>query len=219
MKGQAKPSWTPGRHAWLSKLKARGGQRPKGTAEGSVATYCRALGWSAVHPPAGHTITTEGLAVLARWDSGDTSAPPKPKAKPVPRGFILTGLTPAQLVAKLLEMPEGVALEVRDALTLALEGAPQQARFEPGGPVASMGVRPGEVAADVSPPRQAVDDTQPVTAPQFRVRRPMVSSLGLRTTPPGFSDCLACCGRGTVGHNFLCQPCHGSGKIRREVEP
>lgn len=144
--------------------------------------------------------------------SDDTARPTRPR-------FIITGTTPAQLVAQLLEMPAGTARAVRDALTLVLDGAPQQARFEPGGPVASMGVRPGEVAAAVSPPRQAVDDAQPVTAPQFGVRRPMVASLGLRTTPSGFSDCLACRGRGSVGHNFLCVPCEGSGKIRRTVEP
>lgn len=217
MKGTPRPTWTPGRHAWLRKLKAQGGTRPRGTGEGSVATYCRALGWTAVHPPAGHSLTTEGLAILARWDSGDTSAPPKPKAKP--RGPDLATATPLALADWLLQLGPEHARAVRDALDLVLEGAPQQARFEPGGPVASMGARPGEVAAAVSPSRQAVDDTQPVTAPQFGVRRPMVSSLGLRTTPSGFSDCLACGGRGTVRHNFLCLPCHGSGKIRREVEP
>ena len=220
MKGIARPTWTPGRHAWLAKLKAGTARRPRGTGEGSVATYCLALGWTAIRPPLGHAITADGLATLARWDAGDTGAPPKPKGNPIPRrGFILTGLTTAQLVGKLLEMPEGVALAVRDALTLALEGAPQQARFEPGGPVASMGVRPGEVAAAVSPPRQAVDDAQPVTAPQFGVRRPMVASLGLRTTASGYTDCLACGGRGTVGHSFVCMPCKGAGKIRRTVEP
>lgn len=151
----------------------------------------------------------------------DGDHPSDDTARPTRPGFIITGTTPAQLVAQLLEMPDGTARVVRDALTLALalEDAPPPARFEPGGPVASMDVRPGQVAAVVSPPRQAVDDAQPVTAPQFGVRRPMVASLGLRTTPSGFTDCLVCRGRGTVGHNFLCVPCEGSGKIRRTVEP
>lgn len=155
MKGTARPTWSPGRHAWLSK----------------------------------------------------------------PRGPDLATATPLALADWLLQLGPEHARAVRDALTLVLEGAPQQARFEPGGPVASMGVRPGEVAAAVSPLRQAVDDTQPVTAPQFGVRRPMVASLGLRTTPSGFTDCLVCRGRGIVGHNFLCLPCEGSGKIKRTVGP
>ena len=202
MKGTPRPTWTTGRHAWLRKLKAQGGARPRGTGEGSVATYCRALGWTAVHPPAGHTLTTEGLAVLERWESGDTSTPKAP-AKPKARGLDLATATPLELADWLCGLGREHAQAVRDALDLVLEPAPAPAPTF------------AEAPRDAAPP---VDDDQPVEAPQFGVRRPMVATLGLRVTPKGYTDCLCCSGRGTVRHGFQCGPCKGSGKIERTVE-
>lgn len=171
MKGEARPSWTEGRQRWLRRLRDDGASKPKGVGEGSVATYCRALGWTAIRPPLGHVITAEGLAALARWDAGDLGLVPKRPAHQRP--------CPVKIDA-----PPPVMRE--DA--------------------------PAECTA-----------TPPPTCAAFKAPTPapfgMAPSLGLRTMPAGYSACLACSGKGKTGHGWTCQACHGSGRIRRTVEP
>lgn len=125
----------------------------------------------------------------------DGDHPSDDTARPKARGLDLATATPLELAGWLFSLGREHAQAVRDALELVLEPAP-----------ASAGAPP-------------VDDDQPVEAPQFGVRRPMVATLGLRTTPSGFTDCLVCRGRGIVGHSSLCLPCEGSGKIKRTVGP
>ena len=263
MKGEARPSWTTGRHKWLRTLADGARRKPKGTSEGSVATYCRALGWTSINPPLGHVLTAEGIATLARWDAGDHGVVPRPK----PKGFVVTGLSPVQLATKLLEQGEGPALAVYEALHTGLFGemppARKPQRFVPGG--GQPGLRPGEVAAILSegvasgeigadpglevggtthgklyqracpvkieaPPPVMREDAPTectATAPPDCAAVPeprhapfgMAPSLGMRVTPPGFSPCLACGGKGKGRYNWPCQPCNGSGRIRRTVEP
>lgn len=243
MKGQAKPSWTPGRHAWLRVLADGARRKPKGTGEGSVATYCKALGWAVVKPPLGYYLTPEGEATLARWDAGDFGLEPKPRR----RGFTITGLTPAQVATRLLDAGEGPAMAVYEALHAALFGempAPRSARrFMPGGVSTGPVLREGEVAAVLSPAHQRpcpikVEAPAPVmredappectaappsTCELGKIQQPapfgMAPHLGVRVTPPGFTACLACGGKGKGRYSWPCQPCNGSGRIRRTVEP
>lgn len=283
MKGQAKPSWTPGRHAWLRVLADGARRKPKGTGEGSVATYCKALGWAVVKPPLGYYLTPEGEATLARWEAGDFGL----EAKPTRRGFIGAGLSPAQLAIKLLEAGEAPALAVYEALHTALFGEMpphrEVRRFHAGGQAKGPVLRDGEVAAILSSgqvmPRETmeailragvrqgdlvgadpglevggtrhgplparmrlcpikVEAPAPVMredAPTECTATPPASCpgaippaaapfgfaphLGLRVTPSGFSECLACRGSGRGRYGWQCTPCGGSGRIRRTVEP
>lgn len=222
MKGTPRASWSEGRHAWLAKLKA-GTTKPKGTSEGSVATYCRALGWSAIRPPVGHVITAEGLAILARWDAGERTVAPKPK--PV-TGARLLQLEPAELAMRLLDMGEDHARAVYDALHTALRGTPPPAHQRPC-PIKVEAPAPvlhddAPTECTATPPPscalQAELDAQPIRAPQLGQRQVLRPSLGQRVTPAGFSPCLRCMGRGVTGHGFACPACHGAGTIRRTVE-
>ena len=219
MKGEPRPSWTTGRHKWLRTLADGARRKPKGTSEGSVATYCRALGWTSINPPLGHVLTAEGIATLARWDAGDHGVVPRPK----PKGFVVTGLSPVQLATRLLDLGESHAMAVYEALHTGLFGTipeprnlpahqlPCQVKIEAPPPVMREGA-PTECTA--APPPTCAASRAPTPAPFG-----MAPSLGLRTMPAGYSACLACSGKGKTGHGWTCQACHGSGRIRRTVEP
>ena len=217
MKGTPRPSWSEGRHQWLAALKA-GTRKPKGVAQGSVATYCRALGWSAIRPPVGHVITAEGLAMLERWEGGDRALAPKPKP---PSGAKVLQLSPDDLATRLVEIGLGHAREVYDALHVALH----LARQEPPAPaVVEEAPAPTECAMDAGdfsepctcPPEQE-DEPRPLEA--ARPSPTMAAHLGKRVAPRNYTECLRCRGRGTVAHGFVCPACHGAGTIKRTVEP
>lgn len=210
MKGNPKPTWTAGRHAWLTQLKQQGRGRPRGTGQGSVATYCRALGWTHLVPPHGHVLTAAGITMLAKWDAGDT-VPPKLEAVTVD----LARIEPAELASRLVAIGTDLAKAVRDRLTDYLDAA-DAPRFHPGGVVDGPMAKADEVAAIVSASRDV--PREQLVAPQYGIRRPLCASMGTTTRPSGYTECLCCRGRGTVGHNFQCVPCGGTGRIQRTVE-
>lgn len=185
MKGEARPSWTEGRQRWLRRLRDDGASKPKGVGEGSVATYCRALGWTAIRPPLGHVITADGLAALERWDAGDLGLVPKRPAHQRP--------CPVKIEAPAPVMREGAPTECTATPAPGCELAKLATAAAPFGGV----------------PREAPSARQDTLTP----------SLGLVTTPAGFSACLACGGKGRGRYNWPCQACNGSGRIRRTVEP
>lgn len=167
MKGQPRPTWTPHRHAWLREL-AKGDRDPSGTEHANAAYSTRFLGWTEwVRGPGNRVagkerLTAEGLAVLARWNNGETTPPPS-----IPRkvelgpfvtriGFAMHGATLVDLADWLVATDQAgdlLAMLVARAPTAGLEVAKRAhdqvkaaARFEPGGQGA-VGLRPGEVAA------------------------------------------------------------------------
>lgn len=213
MKGEPRPSWTTGRHKWLRVLADGARRKPKGTSEGSVATYCRALGWTTVTPPLGHVLTAEGIATLARWDAGDHGVVPKVA---VPARVLQ--LEPVELATRLWDMGEDHARAVYDALHTALFGTMPPAHL-----------RPCPIKVDLPPPVMREDAptectaTPPPTCPDARAPATapfgFAPSIGTRVTPSGFSECLACRGTGRGRYGWQCTPCGGSGRIRRTVEP
>ena len=224
MKGQAKPGWTPGRHAWLRVLADGARRKPKGTGEGSVATYCKALGWAVVKPPLGYYLTPEGEATLARWEAGDFGLEPKPRR----RGFTITGLTPAQVATRLLDAGEGPAMAVYEALHAALFGEMPAPR-SPVRTTSPAHQRPCPIKVEAPAPVMREDAPTECTAtppascpgaiPPAAAPFGFAPHLGLRVTPSGFSECLACRGSGRGRYGWQCTPCSGSGRIRRTVEP
>lgn len=199
MKGQARPSWSQGRHAWLSLLKLQGRTRPRGTSQGVVANFCRHLGWTSAGG-GGHVLTAYGLEVLAAWDAGERG----PGAAGAPLNLANVGPLATAEAIMAVGLPHARA--VHDALARMLAAV----------------ATPVDPAPPPPPPRQQQQGTAPPDPEPGSTSRPpghaWAGSLGTPVMPAGFSACLACSGRGKVRHGFQCQACHGSGRIRRTVE-
>lgn len=169
MKGKPRPTWTPQRHAWLREL-AKGDRDPSGTEHARAAYSTRCLGWTDWRRVPGNAVrgveylTEEGLKVLARWNAGETEAPPivptqREAAAPFSTriGFAMQGATLVDLADWLVTTDQAgdlLAMLVARAPTAGLERAQRAhdqvkaaARFEPGGVMREPAMRPGEVAA------------------------------------------------------------------------
>ena len=113
------PTWSEGRHRWLSRLASEGRGILRGS--GSVGSSCRALGWVDWDKGAGapwQVLTQAGVEVLAKWDAGDrgaikpTTEASKSLAKRWPAEVIVATLSLAELANALGPVREADMLEL-----------------------------------------------------------------------------------------------------------
>lgn len=228
MRGDPKPTWSQGRHAWLAELRDEA-KSPSRTRHRLPAFSTRALGWTENIPYSNgkERLTESGRAMLAQWDAGHVCMPPP---GPPVKGFVVTGLSAASLARQLLEHNRDDALAVYEALHVGLFGDDRPpAMIVPavfGEVVAQQpaiddcAMAAGDFAAPCACPPEVKPDPPPQAAPVERsAPRNFAPSIGTVVMPKGYSACLSCAGKGKTSRGWNCHACHGTGRIRRTVVP
>ena len=160
MRGEAKPTYTEQRHAWLRQLRLRGEVDPKGTEWAKAAYSCRILGWTVwVNDELRlERLTDDGIAILDRWDRGEVKVARtltlKPRGRPLGskpgRGAPFESRIGYALKAGGLQALADWLVATKQVGDLVTMLGSRVAMYHSGGPVGAVGVMPNEVAAMLS---------------------------------------------------------------------